>query len=330
MGSIETAFVLEILKLDSVFTVMGYFPDMSELLPNPNSVEADAGLVRRWKGNYELPGQVEEGVGHRRGLSVGHRKLSGLEHSTMSLDAFKRLWTSLSNIEKARSIIVVYVNNNHYWYFRPAEDKPCASPSVDTLKAEFERMVAMQASSRATWLSNWARTSEKLIKQELQLHELLRIARIKARALMPPLPADKDILFPLPRTRRAVSSERGAAMETASQLTSDAAGDVQKLLRLLGDQDDAVIVETIRIARTSLAELRLGEEARAEEESSGRLGSSKDPLPKEPPGGSGSKEPLGGSSSASGKEQLVAHYVRLGDRQESLALEVRCARHEPC
>ena len=35
MGSIETAFVLEILKLDSVFTVMGYFPDASELLPIP-------------------------------------------------------------------------------------------------------------------------------------------------------------------------------------------------------------------------------------------------------------------------------------------------------
>jgi hypothetical protein len=72
------------------------------------------------------------------------------------------------------------------------------------------------------------------------------------------------------------------------------------------------------------------EEARAEEESSGRLGSSKDPLPKEPPGGSSPKEPPGGSSSASGKEQPVAHYVRLGDREESLALEVRCARHEPC
>ena len=71
MGSIESAFVLEILKLDSVFTVMGYFPDASELLPNPNSVEADTDLVRRWKGNYELPGQVEEGFGHRRGLSVG-------------------------------------------------------------------------------------------------------------------------------------------------------------------------------------------------------------------------------------------------------------------
>ena len=28
--------------------------------------------------------------------------------------------------------------------------------------------------------------------------------------------------------------------------------------------------------------------------------------------------------------QLVAHYVRLGDREESLAFEVRCARHEPC
>ena len=52
MGSIEQPFVLEILKLDSVFTVMGYFPNASELLPNPNSVEADTDLVRRCKGNY--------------------------------------------------------------------------------------------------------------------------------------------------------------------------------------------------------------------------------------------------------------------------------------
>ena len=29
--------------------------------------------------------------------------------------------------------------------------------------------------------------------------------------------------------------------------------------------------------------------------------------------------------------QLVAHYVRLGDREESLAFEVCCAHaHEPC
>lgn len=79
------------------------------------------------KGNYELHGQADED-GHRTALAVGHRKLSGLEYSTLSLDAFKPVWTNMSAIEKDRSIIVVFVNNNHYWYFRPAEHKPCASP----------------------------------------------------------------------------------------------------------------------------------------------------------------------------------------------------------
>ena len=307
MGSIEQPFVLEILKLDNVFTVMGYFPEASELLPNPNAVEEDAQLVRRCRGIYELPGQVDADFGPRRGLAVGHRKLSGLEHSTLSLDAFKQAWTDMSPIEKDRSIIVVYVNNNHYWYFRPAEDKQCASPDVSTLKTEFQKLVDMQASSRGTLLSNRARESERLIRKELQLHELLRIWRVKARAPLPALRDDKDVLFPLTRIGRTVTSERRAAMETARQLILDAANDAQKLLDLLDDKDDAVIVETIRIARTSLAEPRVGEETRAEEEraegagSSGRPGSSKDPLPpKGPPGGSGSKEQPGGSGSDSG------------------------------
>ena len=80
MGSIEQPFVLEILKLDNVFTVMGYFPEASELLPNPNAVEEDTQLVRRCRGIYEhyrfhikIPSLVETVSEHMNRSGRGDR-----------------------------------------------------------------------------------------------------------------------------------------------------------------------------------------------------------------------------------------------------------------